>query len=151
MHAALLRDLGADWLRNIRLDGVAGVQRTHAELLLYLRETTGKNSQTQLPRLLVLMQAELRGHVLKDMIFYTGQKVDAQWTTSTGRRGNAAWQKRYKGREGDKRDKAYGFAAEIIDYDAERNFYRVYYAKDQKENCNVSAEYIRVTEWREGN
>lgn len=97
------------------------------------------------------MQAELRGHVLKDMIFYTGQKVDAQWTTSTGRRGNAAWQKRYKGREGDKRDKAYGFAAEIIDYDAERNFYRVYYTKDQKENCNVSAEYIRVAEWREAN
>jgi hypothetical protein len=25
VHAALLRDLGADWLRNIRLDGAAGV------------------------------------------------------------------------------------------------------------------------------
>lgn len=148
VHTALLRDLGPDWLKNVQLDGTAGVQRVGDELLLYLREATGKNTQTQLPRLLALMQDKLKGHVVKDMTFYTGQKVDAQWTTGTGGRGNSAWQKRYKGREGLKgKEKAYGYNAEIVDYDARRRLYRVYYTADQKENCNVSSDFMRVQEW----
>jgi hypothetical protein len=105
------------------------------------------DNRTQRPRLMQLVKQgwPKRERLPRDQVFWAGQRVDAQWVTGSGQRGNIAFKQRWDVKAHHKRPKgSYGHEAQIISYDDSRECYRVFYLRDQSENENVPAQYIRI-------